>query len=495
MSLIQKTAIHIREEIVTKKKTARAVVDSALADIAERDGEYGAFLEVFTERARAGADRIDALSQKEKEALPLCGIPVAIKDNMLYTGEIASAGSHMLENYRAPYTSTAVARLERDGAIIIGRTNMDEFAFGSSTENSAFQVTRNPWDLKKIPGGTSGGSAVAVAAGFVPLAFGTDTGGSVRQPAAMCGIVGIRPTYGRVSRHGIVSDASSFDQVGVLATTVEDVALGLSVIEGKDAHDSTTEDLRSPVDREILRSGWKFPQDDTNSRPLRIGVPKEYFVEGMDEEVRARIEEAISVLKENGAEIVELSIPATEYALPVYYILQPAEAASNLARYDGMRYGTRAEGGLDESYIVARSAGFGLESKRRIMMGSFILSAGYIDAFYKKALAVRKILCDQYDNAVKQVDVLLCATSPFVAWNIGEKFNDPIAMYLADVLTVTASIVGAPGISVPCGLAHGLPVGLQFMGRRGDDMGVLKAAQLYTSLAPFTHKPVHGKSA
>lgn len=485
MSLTQKTAIQIREEIVTKKTTARAVVDAALADIAARDGEYGAFLEVFADRARAGAHRIDALSQKEKEALPLCGIPVAIKDNMLYTGEIASAGSLMLENYRAPYTSTAVARLERDGAIIIGRTNMDEFAFGSSTENSAFQVTRNPWNLKKIPGGTSGGSAVAVAAGFVPLAFGTDTGGSVRQPASMCGIVGIRPTYGRVSRYGIVSDASSFDQVGVLAKTVEDVALGLSVIEGKDAHDSTSESFSEASNVANLKT----------EKSLRVGVPKEYFVEGMDEEVRARIEEAISVLKENGAEIVELSIPATEYALPVYYILQPAEAASNLARYDGMRYGKRAEGGLDESYIAARSAGFGLESKRRIMMGSFILSAGYIDAFYKKALAVRKILCDQYDDAVKQVDVLLCATSPFVAWNIGEKFNDPIAMYLADVLTVTTSIVGAPGVSVPCGLAHGLPVGLQFMGRRGDDMGVLRAAQLYTSLAPFTHKPTDGKSA
>lgn len=483
-----KTAVEIREEIITKKTTACAVVDSVLADIAARDGEFGAFLEVFTDRARAAADRIDTLSENEKKALPLCGVPVAIKDNMLYTGEIASAGSHMLENYRAPYTSTAVARLERDGAIIIGRTNMDEFAFGSSTENSAFKVTRNPWDLKKIPGGTSGGSTVAVAAGFVPLAFGTDTGGSVRQPAAMCGIIGIRPTYGRVSRHGIIADASSFDQVGVLATTVEDVALGLSVIEGKDAHDSTTEDFSEAATPYTLHP-------TPHTRPLRIGVPKEYFVEGMDEEVRTRIEEAIGTLKENGAEIVELSIPATQYGLPVYYILQPAEAASNLNRYDGMRYGTRAEGGLEESYIAARNAGFGLESKRRIMIGAFVLSAGYEDAFYKKALAVRKILCDQYEDAVKQVDVLLCATSPFVAWNIGEKFNDPIAMYLADVLTVITSIVGAPGISVPCGLAHGLPVGLQFMGRRGDDMGVLRAAQLYTSLAPFTHKPAHEKSA
>jgi aspartyl-tRNA(Asn)/glutamyl-tRNA(Gln) amidotransferase subunit A len=468
-----------REAILAKKTTVRALVDGVIADIAARDKKYGAFLEVFAERARTNADRIDALSQSEKEALPLCGIPVAIKDNMLYAGEIASAGSRMLEKYRAPYTSTAVARIERAGAIIIGRTNMDEFAFGSSTENSAFQKTHNPWNLEKIPGGTSGGSTVAVAAGFVPLAFGTDTGGSVRQPAAMCGIVGIRPTYGRVSRSGIIADASSFDQVGVLAKNVEDVALGLSVIEGKDAHDATTEDFSEVSDVAGLKTNKK----------LRVGVPKEYFVEGMDEEVRARIEEAIKVLKEDGAEIVEVSIPATEYALPVYYILQPAEAASNLNRYDGMRYGTRAEGGLDESYITARSEGFGMESKRRITMGSFILSAGYIDAFYKKALAVRKILCDQYEDAVKQVDVLVCATSPFVAWNIGEKFDDPIAMYLADVLTVTASIVGAPGISVPCGLAHGLPVGLQFMGRRGDDMGVLRAAEQYTSLAPFTEKP------
>ncbi len=473
----KRTVQDIREEILTGKKTAREEVDAVIADIAQRDGAYCAFLEVFAERARSNADRIDALSQKEKEQLALCGVPVAIKDNMLYTGEIASAGSRMLQNYRAPYTATAVARLEREGAIIIGRTNMDEFAFGSSTENSAFQKTKNPWDTNKIPGGTSGGSAVAVAAGFVPLALGTDTGGSVRQPAAMCGVVGIRPTYGRVSRYGIVSDASSFDQVGVLAHTVEDVALGMSIIEGKDIHDSTAEDFAVAVKpSEIVKRGEK----------VRIGVPKEYFVEGMDEEVRKRIMDAIEILKADGAEIKEVSIPTTQYALPIYYILQPAEAASNLNRYDGMRYGNRGEGGLEESYVEARTQGFGLETKRRIMMGSFILSAGYIDAFYKKALAVRKILCDEYDNAAKQVDVLICATSPFVAWNIGEKYEDPITMYLADILTVTASIVGAPGVSVPCGLAQGLPVGLQFMGRRGDDARILQVAKRYTELAPFT---------
>lgn len=489
MSFGEKTAIQTREEIITKKTTASAVVDSVLADIAARDGEYGAFLEVFADRARAGADRIDALSQKEKEALPLCGVPVAIKDNMLYAGEISSSGSKMLEKYRAPYTATVVARLERDGAIIIGRTNMDEFAMGSSTETSAYAITKNPWDVTKIPGGSSGGSAVAVAAGFVPLALGSDTGGSIRQPAAMCGIVGMKPTYGSVSRFGVTALASSFDQVGPFARTVEDAALCLSTIFGKDTHDSTSEDLRSPVNPEIFRSGWELSQDDTSSQPLRIGVPREYFVEGMDEEVRARVEEAILALKESGAEIVEVSIPTTSYALPIYYIIQPAEASSNLARYDGMRYGDRGVGALEDAYIDARSKGFGLETKRRIMIGSFVLSAGYGDAYYKKALAVRQVLCAQYENAVKQVDVLVSATAPSVAWGLGEKFNDPIAMYLADVLTVTANIVGAPAISVPCGLAHGLPVGLQFMGRRGDDMGVLRAAQLYTSLAPFTHKP------
>lgn len=475
------SATQIRNDILAEKTTARAVVDAVIADIAARDEKYHAFLEVFTDRARVSADRIDALSQKEKEALPLCGVPVAIKDNMLYAGEIASAGSRMLEAYRAPYTSTVVARLERAGAVIVGRTNMDEFAMGSSTETSAFGITKNPWDTTKIPGGSSGGSAVAVAAGFVPLALGSDTGGSIRQPAAVCGIVGIKPTYGRVSRFGITALSSSLDQVGPFATTVEDAALCLEVIAGKDAHDATTEDFGGLIATSDLAT--------QSSRPLRVGVPKEYFVDGMDPEVRACGERAIDALKSAGAEIVPVSIPTTPYALPIYYIIQPAEASSNLSRYDGMRYGERGEGALEEAYLSARSKGFGLETKRRIMIGSFILSAGYVDAYYKKALAVRQLLCQQFEEAAKQVDVLVSLTSPTVAWNLGEKFNDPIAMYLADVLTVSANITGTPAISVPCGLAHGLPVGLQFMGRRGDDMGVLRAAQWYTSLAPFTEKP------
>lgn len=482
MSFPFKTAHETRDAVLTKKSTAREIVDGVIADIAARDSKLGAFLEVFAERARANADRIDALSQKEKEDLPLCGVPVAIKDNMLYAGEISSAGSRMLEHYRAPYTSTVVARLERAGAIIIGRTNMDEFAMGSSTETSAFGMTKNPWDLTKIPGGSSGGSAVAVAAGFVPLALGSDTGGSIRQPAAVCGIVGMKPTYGRVSRFGVTALASSFDQVGPFAQTVEDAALCLSVIEGKDAHDATTEDFAGPVlVNEVTR--------EEGARPLRVGIPKEYFIDGMDEEVRTCVERAIDVLKNAGAEIVEVSIPAAPYALPIYYIIQPAEASSNLNRYDGMRYGDRGEGALEEAYLAARSKGFGLETKRRIMIGSFILSAGYVEAYYKKALAVRQILCEQFEDAVKQVDVLVSATTPSVAWTLGEKFNDPIAMYLADVLTVSANITGTPAVSVPCGLAHGLPVGLQFMGRRGDDMGVLRAAKRYTELAPFTERP------
>lgn len=482
MPFVFGTARETRDAVLTKKTTVRALVDAVLADIAERDEKYGAFLEVFADRARTNADRIDALSQNEKETLPLCGVPVAIKDNMLYAGEIASAGSRMLENYRAPYTSTVVARLERAGAIIIGRTNMDEFAMGSSTETSASGQTKNPWDTAKIPGGSSGGSAVAVAADFVPLALGSDTGGSIRQPAAMCGIAGMKPSYGRVSRFGVTALASSLDQVGPFARTVDDVALCLEVLAGKDAHDATTEEFG-----EMIMAGESLER--RADRPLRIGVPREYFVEGMDPEVRAYGERAIEVFRKSGAEIVPVSIPTTPYALPIYYILQPAEASSNLGRYDGMRYGDRGEGTLEEAYISARSKGFGLETKRRIMIGSFILSAGYVDAYYKKALAVRQLLCQQFEEAAKQVDVMVSLTTPAVAWNLGEKFNDPIAMYLADVLTVSANITGTPAISVPCGLAHGLPVGLQFMGRRGDDMGVLRAAQLYTSLAPFTHEP------
>ena len=378
----------------------------------------------------------------------------------------------MLSYYRGTYTATVVTRLQEAGAIIIGRTNMDEFAFGSSTESSAFHVTKNPHDTSKVPGGTSGGSAAAVAAGMIPAALGSDTGGSIRQPSSLCGVVGMKPTYGRVSRYGIIADGSSLDQVGPIATTVEDIAIVLSVIEGKDSHDATSVVLDDPASENVSSS----------LAGVRIGVPKEYFIDGMDEDVAARIHEAIDTLKSGGAEIVNMSLPLAPYALPAFYIIQPAEASSNLARFDGMRYGNRGEGAIEESYRSARGAGFGAESKRRIMLGTFILSAGYYDAFYKKAIAVRAAMKMEFDAALKNVDVIVGPVSPIVAWGIGEKMDDPVSMYLADVFTVSANILGIPGISVPCGTAHGLPVGLQVLGKSFDDNRVLQVAAAFEGL-------------
>ncbi|MEK7459050.1 MAG: Asp-tRNA(Asn)/Glu-tRNA(Gln) amidotransferase subunit GatA [Patescibacteria group bacterium] len=468
-----KTAKEIRDAIASGATTAVDVVKNVLDDIRVRDGAIGAFLETFDDDALARAAEIDAMVARGEELPVLAGVPVAIKDNMLYDGHVATSGSKILAEHTAAYSATVVTRLEVAGAIIVGRTNMDEFAMGSSTETSALQATKNPWDTTKIPGGSSGGSCVAVAAGFVPIALGSDTGGSIRQPAAMCGVVGMKPSYGRVSRFGLMAMASSLDQIGPFAHTVDDVVLALSVIEGKDVHDSTSVDIRSS----------QFEARSFNG--LRVGVPKEFFIDGMDADVRKRVEEAIAVMKENGAEIVDVSLPLTPYALPAYYIIQPAEASSNLGRYDGMRYGTRGKGGLEESYFDARGKGFGTEVKRRIMLGTFVLSAGYYDAYYKKALAVRTALRAELDDVFTRVDVLVGPTSPNVAWNMGEKFNDPIAMYLADIFTVSANIAGTPGISVPCGMAHDLPVGLQFLAGAMQDDKALAAAAAYQALTDW----------
>ena len=466
----------IRDAVAAGTVTAEEIVKNALAKIDLEDPKIGAFLEVFPERALAKAREIDAMKARGDVLPRLAGVPVAIKDNMLLMGEKASAGSKILQDYTAAYTATVVARLEEAGAIIIGRTNMDEFAMGSSTETSAFQKTHNPWDLERIPGGSSGGSAAAVAAGFVAASLGTDTGGSIRQPAAMCGIVGLKPTYGRVSRYGIVALASSLDQVGPFTHTVEDAMLIMEVIEGRDAHDATSADITDKPVAELLAPTMKG---------LRVGVPKEYFLDGMDPEVRARVEEAIAVFKDNGAEIINISLPLAPYALPTYYIIQPAEASSNLARFDGMRYGTRAPGALEDSYLTARSEGFGLEVKRRIMLGAFILSAGYYDAFYKKSLAVRNALRQEFDEAYKQVDVIIGPTAPGTAWKLGEKSDDPIAMYLADVFTTSANITGLPGISIPCGFANGLPVGLQIQAKPFDEMKLYTAAAAYQAVTDW----------
>lgn len=463
----------IRDSVNSGSASALSIVEESIRRIDEKDGDIGAFLEVFRDSAIVSAGEVDARIAAGETHLPLAGVPIAIKDNMLMMGQIASAGSKMLQTYRASYMATVVARLQAAGAIIIGRANMDEFAMGSSTETSAFQITKNPCDVAKIPGGSSGGSAAAVAAGMVPVSLGSDTGGSIRQPAALCGIVGMKPTYGRVSRYGVVALASSLDQIGPFATTVEDAAIVLSVIEGKDSHDAT-----SVVLDEVI----SIPNATKSMNGIRVGVPKEYFVDGMDEDVTSSVRSAIERMKGDGAEIVDISLPLSPYALAAYYIIQPAEASSNLSRFDGMRYGERGEGAIEESYRLARGAGFGAETKRRIILGTFILSAGYYDAYYKKAIAVRAALKTEFDAAFQHVDVIVGPTSPVVAWDIGAKMNDPVAMYLADVFTVSANILGIPGISVPCGTAHGLPVGLQILGKNFDDNKVLHVAAAFEGL-------------
>ena len=469
-----KTAIGIRRAIEAKEITAIEVLEHYLEVIKNKDNEIGAFLEVFENEAREQANKIDNMVATGQSLPRMAGVPIAIKDNMLYQGKVASAGSKMLEKYVATYDSTVVDRLKKAGAVIIGRTNMDEFAMGSSTETSFWQKTKNPVDVTKTPGGSSGGSAAAVAAGMVPVSLGSDTGGSIRQPAALCGVVGMKPSYGRVSRYGLIALGSSLDQIGPFATTPQDAALVLEVIEGLDVHDATSVELTETTASELI---------EENFNGMKFGVPKEYFVDEMDSEVKKVIEEAINQIKENGGTIKEVSLPLTEYALPAYYIIQPAEASSNLGRFDGMRYGTRAlSDNLKESYLMARGEGFGNEVKRRIMMGAYVLSAGYYDAYYKKALQIRQMIANDFKRVFEEVDVIISPTSPCVAWGLGDKFDDPIAMYLADIFTVSANIAGIPGISVPCGTVHGLPVGLQFLAGAFKDGKILRVAAAFEQL-------------
>jgi aspartyl-tRNA(Asn)/glutamyl-tRNA(Gln) amidotransferase subunit A len=467
------TAIEIQRGIKDGSLKAVDIVKERLSFIHAEDGKIGAFLETFDNEALAAAEKVDAMVAEGKELPRLAGVPIAIKDNMAYQGHTVSCSSKMLEKHVAAYTATAVQRLIDAGAIIIGRTNMDEFAMGSSTESSYFQVTHNPWDLERVPGGSSGGAAAAVAAGFVPVALGSDTGGSIRQPAALCGVVGMKPTYGRVSRYGLVALASSLDQIGPFARTAEDTALILEVMEGKDEKDATSHNLSETTIPELITPSVEG---------MKIGVPKEFFKDGLEPGVESAIKEAIATLEKAGAEIVEVSLPLSEYALPAYYIIQPAEASSNLARFDGMRYGTRAEGNLMDSYLNARGEGFGREVKRRIILGTYILSAGYHDAYYKKALAVRTAIFDELHDVLKTVDVIVGPTTPTTAWKLGEKIHDPLAMYLADIFTTSANIAGTPGISVPCGMSDGLPVGLQILGGSFDDGKVLQVAAAYEKL-------------
>ena len=430
----------------------------------------------FLERIRATDDRLHAfisVGEAPKGAAegPLAGVPVALKDNLCTLEAPTTCGSRILKNYRAPYEATVVTRLRAAGATIIGKTNLDEFAMGSSTENSAFFVTRNPWDLERVPGGSSGGSAAAVAAGQAAAALGSDTGGSIRQPAALSGVVGFKPTYGRVSRYGLVAFASSLDQVGPLARDVRDAALLMSVLGGHDPLDATSLPGTSP----------DYVKDlERDPKGMRIGLPKEYFADGLDPEVRARVMEALRRLEAKGAKLVDVQLPMTRHGIATYYIVAPAEASSNLARYDGVHFGhrTASPASLVDLLSRSRAEGFGPEVRRRIILGTFVLSSDRIDAYYHRAQKVRRLIAAEFEQAFKSCDVIAGPTSPTPAFRVGEKASDPLSMYLCDVYTVGANLAGLPGLSLPCGFtSKGLPVGLQIIGRAKDDLAVLQAGR------------------
>ena len=453
-----------------------ALTEAVLERIVAVDNDVKAYLALTPEAALLDAAAADAVfaAADDPETLPaLLGIPLAIKDVLMVEGAPTTCGSRILENFMPPYEATAVAKLRAAGAVILGKTNTDEFAMGSSTENSAYFTTHNPWDLTRVPGGSSGGSAAAVASDQCLGAFGTDTGGSVRQPASLCGVVGMKPTYGRVSRYGLVAFASSLDQIGPLAKDVTDAALLLNAVAGYDPRDSTSMNVSVPDYRAALTG---------DVRGLRIGVPREYFIDGMQPEVEQAVRTAIDALAALGAEVVEISLPNTEHALPVYYLVAPAEASANLARYDGVRYGLRHPDAetMWQGYTMTRGAGFGPEVKRRIMLGTYALSAGYYDAYYLKAQQVRTLLKQDFERAFERVDVIACPTSPTTAFRIGEKADDPLSMYLADVFTLSLNLAGNCGLSLPCGFDEaGLPIGLQLIGPAFGEETVLRAAHAY----------------
>jgi len=479
------TAITIAADVRSGKRTAESVVRESLDAIESGNEKLNALLGVFSS-AIEDAREIDRRIAAGEDVGVLAGVPIVMKDNMLVKGERCSAGSRILENYDAPYDSTVTKRLRAAGAVLIGRANMDEFAMGSSTENSHYGPSRNPWDVTRVPGGSSGGSAVAVAAGFAPIALGSDTGGSIRQPASLCGVVGLKPTYGRVSRHGLMALSSSLDQIGPFARTVEDAELVMSVMQGSDPLDATTASDGSSV---APAGAMEDKCDDMKG--LRVGVPKEYFVDGMDENIKKSVLDAVVEFERAGAEIVPISLPTAEYALAAYYVIQPCECSSNLGRFDGIRFGYSSEGQtLLETYERSRGEGFGAEVQRRIILGTFALSAGYSDAFYKKASKVRTLIKRDFDEAFKLCDVIAAPTSPSLAWAIGEKFADPLSMYLSDIYTVSANLATIPAMSVPCGFVDGLPVGLQLMARPFDEASLYRAGKFYQGVTDWHLKTV-----
>lgn len=451
MEIYKLNAIDILKKIKNKEITVEDTVISYLDRIASVDNKIGAFLNVYKDESIKRAKELDKKEINSK----IYGMPIGLKDNILLKDTITSSASKILYNYNATYDATVVKKLKEAGSIFIGKTNMDEFAMGSSNENSSIKDVSNPWDITRIPGGSSGGSAASVASLEVPIALGSDTGGSVRQPASLSGIVGIKPTYGRVSRYGLMAFGSSLDQIGIFAKNVEDTANTLEVIAGYDDNDPTTADVEVPDYSTLL---------DRDIKGLKIGLPKEYYTEDLDENIKKRINDAIEILVKMGAEVKEISLPYTRYATSTYYIISSAEAASNLSRYDGVRYGLRSSNNnIEDMYVKSRTEGFGKEVKRRIMIGNYVLSSGFYDAYYKKASQVRRLIKEDFEKALKEVDVIITPTSPTTTFKKGEKTSDPVQMYLADIYTVSISLAGLPAISIPVESLDGLPVGMQII--------------------------------
>lgn len=482
MELYELTIHEIHDLLLKKEISAVDITNDFLKRIEDVEPKVEALLSKTKENALDEAKKADAMI-KNGDINDLTGIPVIIKDNICTYGIKTTCASKMLEDFIPPYNATVIENLNKDGAIMLGKANLDEFAMGSSTENSAFKVTKNPWDLSRVPGGSSGGSAASIAADEGAFALGSDTGGSIRQPASLCGVVGMKPTYGLVSRYGLVAFASSLDQIGPLTKDVTDCAIVLNAIAGYDPKDSTS------VNNVRLDDYKKLLNKDIKG--LKVGYAKEFFGQGLDEEVKESIQSSLKLFESLGADVVEISLPYLDYALAAYYIVSSAEASSNLARYDGIRYGHNASqyDDLVDMYMVSRSEGFGKEVKRRIMLGTYVLSAGYYDAYYNKALKVRTLIRKDYERAFKDVDVIVGPTSPTVAFKIGEKTEDPLTMYLADVYTVPVNIAGLPGMSLPCGISNGMPVGLQIVGKYFDEGTMLNAAYAFEKAFNFNRKP------
>jgi aspartyl-tRNA(Asn)/glutamyl-tRNA(Gln) amidotransferase subunit A len=484
MSLIEKTATELLALQASGQASAAEVADAFLAAIRDREPKLHAFVRVDEEAARRQAAAVDAKRRSGQPLGRLAGVPVAVKDVLCTKGAPTTCSSRMLANFVPPYDAHVVERLRAEDAVIVGKTNMDEFAMGSSTENSAFGPTRNPWDPARTPGGSSGGSAAAVAGCLAAVALGTDTGGSIRQPAALCGVVGLKPTYGRVSRYGLIAYASSLDQVGPFAHDVADCALVLEAVAGHDRQDSTSVDRPVPAYTQTVNEPV---------RGLRVGVPREFFGAGLDSEVGVAVQAALKEYERLGAKLIDVSLPHSPYALAAYYIVAPAEASSNLARFDGMHYGHRTSQKADlvGTYAKSRGEGFGQEVQRRIMIGTYVLSSGYKDAYYVKALKVRRLVKGDFDAAFERCDVIAGPTAPTAAFKIGEKADDPLAMYLSDVYTVSCNLAGLPGVSVPCGFTTGgLPIGLQLLAAPFEEEKLLRAARMYEAATDWhTRRP------